>query len=183
MRSRKLARLLSLDASAEKFLELAKSYQASRRTRSSWDGLIAYCENRDYGCSRANVAELSDPTNWSRTVSDEGRKPRIAIKIDVNQRGNLVITHNGGADKIVFPEDFSKQFWAVQTMRGWHASPDPCNLMWVPDFNHLCGSAYHTRNPVAQSLWPLFTRVSRNWFPRFLKSSPWLQPRLRSSSS
>ncbi|WP_193174110.1 hypothetical protein [Oricola nitratireducens] len=144
--------MLSQEAKSEEFLELAKRYQKDRRHKSNWDDLIKYCDARDFGCSTENMNELADPINWSPTVIEENRRPRVALMMRINQRGNFVISHNSARDKIVFPEDFSRAFWAEQSIHSWHSAPDPCNLMWVPEFGSLCSSASVTRNPVAQSL-------------------------------
>lgn len=156
MRSRRLIKLLSQNAPSGEFLELAKAYQGRRQSRSHWGDMIEYCESLDFGCCRDNVDQLADPDNWSPDLIREGRKPRIAAKMRINQRRNLVMSHNGAWDRIVFPEDFSKAFWAHQCIRGWHRAPDPCNLMWVPDFGRLCSSAHVSRNPVAQCLLAAF---------------------------
>ncbi len=152
MRSRKLVRLLAGGASSAELLQLARSYQLQKATRSPWEQLVTFCEKRDFGCNMDNVNELTKPENWAPEVIETGRLPRIALKMRINQRGNFVVTWNSNWDKIVFPEDFSRPFWAGEWVQSMHGSPDPCNLMWLPEFCSLIAAASVERNPVAQSL-------------------------------
>lgn len=156
MRSRKLNQLLAGGGTSRQFLELASAYQLQKRHRSTWADMIEYCQNSDFGCSRRNLDSLADRGNWSSDVVQQVRRPRIALRVTVNQSNSLVVSYNGADDRIVFPQDFTKAFWAEQTVRGWHSSPGACDLMWVRNFGHLCSSAYVTRNPVAQALLAAF---------------------------
>lgn len=146
--------------SSSDYLALARKHHHAGTIK--LDEELAWMLDRDdYDCglNAEHVTILIDPSNWSPSVRDENRKPRVFLDARVNQKGNAEINWARGDRNILYDEDFLTRY--ADSARSYDSTPwrGLGELMWWKGYWLLFTDITIRRSPAAAAL--LYAHAAR----------------------
>ncbi|TPK93890.1 hypothetical protein FJ934_16540 [Mesorhizobium sp. B2-4-12] len=139
--------------SSSGYLALARKRHQTGTSRLSED-LAWMLDDEAYNCglNKEHVDMLTDPANWSATLRDENRKPRVFLDARINQRGYAEINWARGDLEILYDEDFLANYAATARSPNAVSGRGLGELMWWRRYELLVSNVTINRSPTAQAL-------------------------------